>query len=67
MYNRHPLPRVNGKYIGLDGLDDYAEKVAHELVNMYPDIDTVDIQFLFEAKFGYHMAVENMCASAETI
>lgn len=69
MYNRKPLPRKNGKYSThdvkdkLNGIDEYAQNVAHELITMYPDVDIIDIEYIFTGKLGFRMAYENMKAS----
>lgn len=54
---RKPLERKNGRYTKrLDDLEDYAREVAKEVCKMYPDIDIIDLRFLFECQLGFEFA-----------
>lgn len=65
-YNRKPIPRINGRYqYELEGMNAYAEKVARELVDMYPNIDVMDIQSRFISNFNFEMSREIARASIE--
>lgn len=66
MYNRKPIPRNKGRYeYYLEGIDDYAKKIAEELATMYSNTDIMDIERQFKLKFGFYMAREMMIASTE--
>ena len=66
MYVREPIPRINGKYeYRLEGIDEYAKEVAKELVNMYPKVDIIDIQYQFEANLKHHFSMELLWSSVK--
>ena len=51
---RKPLERKNGKYThDLDGLEQYADIIAGELADMFPETDLIDIEYLFVKKLGF--------------
>lgn len=43
----------------LEGMDEYAGKVAKELCEMFPDVQIMDIQHIFESSFRWQMCCEN--------
>ena len=57
---RKPMERTaRGQFRnGLKGLDEYADKVAKELCEKYPDVDIIDIEILFMKRFEFSMARE---------
>lgn len=68
MYNRKPLPRVRGKYAErLENINRYAEKVADELADLYPDVDIIDIEFQFEASLRFALTMKRNGESAEEV
>lgn len=67
-YNRKPLERNKGRFKDrLPGLEEYAKKVANELVNMYPDVDIMDIERQFESSWRFAMAREMAVATIEEV
>ena len=54
---RKPLDRTSkGKYATVpESLDDYVERIANDYCNMFPDIDIIDLHYLFQSKFGFYM------------
>lgn len=44
----------------LEGMDEYASKVARELCEMFPDVQIMDIQHQFELRFRWQMCCENI-------
>ena len=57
---RRPLERKNGKYVhDLSGLEQYADIVAEELADMFPEVDLIDIEFLFRKKLGLAFIKQN--------
>ena len=66
---RKPFERTNnGKYVHeLEGIEEYAFKVAEELCEMYPDVDIIDIEYIFAKKFGFAMTMANLRENAERL
>ena len=51
-YNRKPIKRERGQYTEIpEGLYEFAEKVANELCEKFPDIDILDLETVFTDKF----------------
>lgn len=59
---RKPFERtIAGQYkTKLEGMDKFAENVAKELCEKYPDVDLIDIEFMFEKTFAFAMAMESV-------
>lgn len=59
---RTPLERTSkGKYAtvpkSINGysIDVYVESIANDYCDMFPDIDIIDLHYLFQSKFGFYM------------
>lgn len=59
---RKPFERtIAGQYkTKLKGIDKIAENVAKELCEKYPDVDIIDIEFMFEREFRFAMSMETV-------
>lgn len=57
---REPLKRTNkGQYeTELIGMSQYAKEVAAELCKKYPNVDIIDIAYLFDRELHLAMSVE---------
>ena len=65
---RKPLSRNKGKYAHeLEGMDEYAEKVAKELCAMYPNVDILDIDYIFAKSFGFAMSMAHLRENEEKL
>lgn len=63
---RKTIERVNGRFAKrLEGIDDFAKKVAKELCEKYPDVDFFDIKYSFDTAFNFAMSMEILKYSAE--
>lgn len=63
---RKTIERVNGRFAKkLEGIGDFAEKVAKELCERYPDVDFFDIKYSFDTAFNFAMSMEILRYSAE--
>lgn len=56
---RKPAPREHGK-LKLDRsiMDEIAKETVTKLCESYPDIDIVDLEYLFAGKFEFYMSYE---------
>lgn len=58
--NRKNLPRLNGKMMMdetvNDGIEDLARNTANALCDKYPEIDIIDLAYRFQQSFSYHIA-----------
>ena len=62
---RKTIERVNGRFVKrLEGISDFAEKVAKELCEKYPDVDFFDIKYSFDTAFNHAMSMEILKYSA---
>ena len=66
---RKPFERTNnGKYVHeLEGINEYADKVARELCSMYPNVDVIDIDYIFMKNFSFAMTMVNLRENAERL
>lgn len=57
---RRPIERTKkGQYVKhLEGMREFAEKVAKELCEKYPDVDFFDMRIMFENDFNFAMSME---------
>lgn len=64
---RKPFERsITGQYITeLKDMDKIAANVAEELCKKYPDVDIIDIEFLFERAFTHAMTMEMLTYGME--
>lgn len=64
---RKPFERsITGQYLTeLEDMNKIASKVAKELCEKYPDVDIIDIEFLFERAFTHAMTMEELTYGME--
>ena len=57
---RKPIERTNrGQYVEYpDRIEEFARNVAEELCKKYPDVDILDLEFIFEKQFSFGMSLE---------
>lgn len=66
---RQIIPRTEkGKleYIP-DGIEEFAEQIANELLNKYPTVDAMDLQMVFTKQFNFQYARAFAIETAETL
>ena len=65
---RKPLERNNGKFKhDLDGLEQYTEIIVDELAAMFPDVDLIDIEYLFTRKLAHKFTMKLLKENAEAM
>ena len=54
---RTPLKRTpKGRYATVpESIDAYVERIADDYCDMFPDIDIIDLHYLFQSKLGFYM------------
>ena len=64
---RKPLERENGRYTkSLDKLEQIAKDTVENVSKEYPDIDIIDLQFMFENKLRFQFAMKIVEESTKT-
>ena len=49
---RTPIRRAN------EGMDEFCEKVAKELLKTFPDVDVYDLRYVFDTQFAFKYLME---------
>ena len=64
---REPLKRTpQGKYVSYpDGIEKYSEIVADELCSMFPDVDIIDLDYIFHKQLSFRLMRNLAKESAE--
>lgn len=63
---RKPLEREFGRYTkSLDKLEIIAKNTVENVCNEYPDIDIIDLEFIFENKLRFQFAMKIVKESEE--
>ena len=56
---RKTIERKNGQMSKpLEGMAEFAEMVAKELCEKYPDVDFFDLEFMFKREFNHQMSLQ---------
>ncbi len=57
MNNRTPLKRENGRYVDCPkGIEEFAEEVVKNMSEKYPDIDLIDLEFIFSKQLSFQFS-----------
>lgn len=65
---RQPIPRINGQYESYPkGIEQFVEKTADKLCEKYPNVDIIDLEFIFSRIFAHKMTMNMLRDNAKEV